>query len=336
MTLAPFTRFAGFRRRAGRVVARAAVAAATCAATVAPAADPPPAASVYVRRGPAVVAPAGDRIEDEAQAERIVTGALLALDRADPFVARIRQKAWVGNRVLIGSGRYVQAGVGETQRFRFESRLECVSESTSTRSEPFESVAVCDGLFLWNYRRSATDPPALERIDVRRVREKLEQLKIPDLESASRYLGGLQRTLWSTREWFQFQVAESADLDGLPAWRVEGRWHPERLVMTLPDLAAAARRPGGIEPHELPEGVPWGVRLWIGRADLLPRRVEWIAIPGDRPVTAAEPEPIAVLDIHDIEVGGRVKDGTFFYKPAGAGLMDVTEDHIKRLFPWRH
>ena len=65
------------------------------------------------------------------------------------------------------------------------------------------------------------------------------------------------------------------------------------------------------------------MRIWSGRGDLLPRRVEWLAIPGERPVAAAEPEPIAVLDIHDIEVGGRVDATTFFYKPATAGLMAI-------------
>ena len=97
----------------------------------------------------------------------------------------------------------------------------------------------------------------------------------------------------------------------------------------------AARRPGGVEPQELPDGVPWRVRLWIGRGDLLPRRIEWLAIPGERPVVAAEPEPIAVLDIHDVELGGRVDATTFFYKPATAGLMDVTEQQMKTLTPWR-
>jgi len=318
-----FARFTLFRSIPVRVGA-----AACLLASGLPAAEPPPAASVY-RRGPSpAAAPAGDRTEEQAQAERIVAGALLALDRADPFAAKIRQKARIGERVLTGPGRYVQAGAGEEQRYRYESRLECDSES-------FELLEVCDGLFAWGYRRNGGDPPALSRIDVRRVRDRLEQWRVPDAQSATRYLGGLQRTLWTLREWFRFVSAESADLDGLPAWRVEGRWDAEKLALIQPDLAAAARRPGGIEPEELPDGVPWAVRHWLGRGDLLPRRVEWLAIPGARPVATATPEPIAVLDVHDIEVGGRVDAASFFYKPASEGLIDLTEQHVKTLYAWR-
>lgn len=331
---ARLTRFRSHRpRAAGWLVGWGGVA--VCVVAIADPPAPPPAASVYRRRMPPAAAQGGERAPEEAQAERIVTGALLALDRADPFTAKIRQKARIGTRVLTGPGRYVQSGAGEDQRFRYESRLECDTERPECGTESFELLEVCDGLFSWGYRRNAADPPGLSRVDVRRVREKLEELKAPEPASAARFLGGLQRTLWTIREWFRFTVAESADLDGLATWRIEGRWDAEKLAAILPDLAAAARRPGGIEAQELPDGVPWGVRLWIGTSDLLPRRIEWLAIPGPRPVAAAVAEPIAVLDIHDIEVGGRVDAATFFYKPPAAGLMDVTEQHVKSLRAWR-
>jgi len=328
----PSTRPPGFRRSATRGGSvsrvRAAWIGGLATAALAPLWAAPPAASVYERNGPPVVGEAGSRGEEESQAERIVAGALLALERADPFVAKIRQKARIGDRVLTGPGRYVQAGVGDAQRYRFESRLECDTES-------FELLEVCDGLFAWRYKRNAGEAPGLSRVDVRRVREKLEDLKVPETDSAVRYLGGLQRTLWAIREWFRFTAAESADLDGLPAWRVEGRWDGAKLALVQPHLAEAARKPEGIQPHELPDGVPWSVRLWIGRGDLLPRRVEWLGIPGERPVAPAEPEPIAVLDMLDLEVGGRIDAATFFYKPAIAGLMDVTEQQVKTLHTWR-
>ena len=325
-----FATFAGFRSLAAGV-ARWGWATAACVPLVAAAAAPgpaaAPAASVYERSGGPAVAGANAG-EDAAQAERIVAGALMALDRADPFAAKIRQKARIGDRVLTGPGRYLQSGTGAGQRFRYESRLECDTES-------FEVLEVCDGLFFWSYRRNAADPAALARVEVRRVREKLEEWKVPAPENTTRYLGGLQRAVWRTRDWFRFTAAEPADVDGVPAWRIEGRWDPERLVLIMPDLAAAARRPGGIEPQELPDGMPWSLLLWVGRGDLLPRRIEWLAIPGRRPVAAAAPEPIAVLDIHDIEVGGSVDAAAFFYKPAADGLMDMTEQHLKTMYPWR-
>ena len=325
--VAHFSRFARFHSRARLGVA----AAVVLIGAAAPAADPPAAASVY-RRAPRASQP-GELSEAESQAERIVTGALLAFDRTDSLSARVRQKARIGDRVLTGPGRYVQSGAGEERRYRFESRLECTS--TLDRPESFELVEVCDGLFAWGYRRTAYEPPALSRIDVRRVRDRLEQLQPTDQGTAARYLGGLQRSLWNVREWFRFVSAEPADLDGTSVWLVDGRWDAEKLAALLPDIAEAARRPEGVEPADLPDGVPWSVRLWIGRGDLLPRRIEWLAVPGKRPVAASAPEPIAVLDLLDIEVGGRIDAANFFYKPAGVGLMDVTEQHVKTLRMWR-
>lgn len=103
------------------------------------------------------------------------------------------------------------------------------------------------------------------------------------------------------------------------------------LAAILPAVAEQARRAGGIAPAELPDGVPWSVRISVGREDLVVRRLEWLAIPGPRPVAAGVPEPIAVLDLLDVDVGGAVDAGAFFYQPASLGLMDVTEQHVKTL-----
>ncbi len=311
----------------GPLLAAAVVAWACVAAAV-----PPAPTSVYSRRA-AHVAAAGTAdqaaaaarpAEETARAERIVSSSLTMLAQADSFSARLRQKARVGDRVLVGTGRYVQSGRGEDQRYRFESTLTCDTET-------FELVEVCDGIFAWTFRHYGTDPPQLERLDVRRVREKLGQLRAPEPVTASPYLGGLQRSLGTLRQWFRFVAAEPAEIDGLPVWVVEGRWHPEWLKAILPDLAEAARRPGGITPAELPDGVPWAVRFCIGRGDLVPHRVEWLAVPGPRPVADGEPEAIAVLDLQEVRIGGPVDAGAFVYRPAAEGLIDMTDAHVAGL-----
>ncbi len=302
-------------------------------------AEPPQPASVYSRRagapasgGAEVVQAAAtgeggagrgtaeDAAAQAARAERMVASGLATLKQADSFTARVRQKVRVGDRVLVGAGRYVQSGIGEDQRFRFESALKCDTES-------FELIEVCDGLFSWTYRHYGTEPPQLERLDVRRVREKLVQLRAPDPASASPYLGGVQRSLWMIRQWYGFVSATPSEIGGAPVWVVEGRWRPECLALVLPQLAEAARRPGGITPAELPDTVPWSVRLAFGKNDLVPRRIEWLAIPGMRPVADAPPEPIAVLELDDVRLGGPVDASAFVYKPATDGLIDLTDTY---------
>ena len=313
----------GFRGRPATVVAT--WAAAACWAVPGAAADPP-AASVYSRgqSAGATTAVPGGAEDASAQAERIVSSALATIANADAISLKFRQKVRIGDRVLVGTGRYLQAGRGEEQRFRYDSTLSCDTES-------FEVTEVCDGLFCWLHRDFGEEPPRLERIDVRRIRARLAELGAPDAADGAAYLGGLQRSLRLLRHWMRFTKASPCDLDGQPVWIVEGRWPPENLALILPDLKEQITGPDGIRPAELPDGVPWEARLWIGRGDLLLRRVEWLAVPGVRPVDDSPTEPIAVLDFHDIEVGGSVDATAFFYQPATEGLADITEMQVQGL-----
>lgn len=308
--------------------------AALLAAAVPAAAAPPAATSVYSRRaaGAAAATATPQSVEPPAEAaaraERILASSLAMLAQADSFSARIRQKARVADRVLVGTGRYLQSGRGEDQRYRLESTLTCDTET-------FELIEVCDGLFAWTYRRYGQDAPQLERLDVRRVREKVAQFEGGDPLAISPYLGGLQRSVGTLRQFFRFVSAEPGEVDGTPVWVVEGRWNPAWLKVVVPGLAATAGGPEGIGAAELPEGVPWSMRFSIGRTDLVPWRIEWLAIPGPRPVAGGSPEPIGVLELQEVRIGGPVDAGGFVYKPATAGLIDLTDAYITNLGPLR-
>lgn len=284
--------------------------------------DTPPAASVYGRHA---ATGAGDAA---MQAERIVAAACRRLAEVDSIAARTRQKVRIGRHSLVGGGRYVQSGVGEDQRYRFESML-------TADSETFEQLEVCDGLFAWKYRKFGDETPQLQRIDVRRVRERLVELKCPQPEVTAPYLGGLQRSLWTTRQWFFFHTAAAAELEGTAVWQIEGRINPILLGAVMPTLKEAALRPGGIAAEELPEDMPWAIRIAIGKADMVPRRIEWLAIPGTRPVAAGTPEPIAVLELYDVQIGGPVDATAFVYRPAPEGLIDLTDGYLQGIVPMR-
>jgi hypothetical protein len=296
-----------------------------------------PAESIYRKNAVAPAAPVADPVtaavaapvaDQAAQAERIVAAALAAMGRVDSISARVRQRVRVDDRVLVGAGRYVQSGLGEDQRYRYES-------SMKSDTETFDLLEVCDGLFAWSYRRIGPQAPQLERLDVRRIRERLHQLRPADDVVAAPYLGGVQRTLTLTRDWFRFTTVEPTAIDDLPVWRIEGRWCGECLALLLPSHKEAALKPGGITAAELPDGMPWSVRLSIGKRDLFPFRIEWLAIPGRRPVADREPEPVAVLELYDVRLGEPVDAAAFVYKPAIEGLIDHTEARVKHLAPMR-
>lgn len=265
-----------------------------------------------------------DGAEEQGNAERIVAAALTGLGRADSLSARVRQLARVGDVVLKGGGRYLQSGTGDEQRFRFESKL-------TADTEEFDVLEVNDGLYYWSYRKLGLQPPRLTRIDTRRVRERLGTLGIPEQATAAPYLGGVQRSLALVREWFRFDAVSSGMIDDVPIWIIEGQWDRERLAALLPDKAKAIKGPAGITAGDLPEGMPWSVRLSIGKRELFPFRIEWLAVTGRRPVTATTPEVVAVLELYEVRVGEPVDATAFVYKPATEGLMDVSENYVNAL-----
>jgi hypothetical protein len=305
-------------------------------------AQPPagPAESVYRRSAAAAAQVGGERAAGEksagekgvgdkdVQAERIVAASLAALGRSESISARVRARIRLDDRVLVGAGRYVQSGLGEDQRYRYEASLKADTEA-------FELLEVCDGVHAWSYRRLGPQPPLLERLDVRRVRERLEQLQPGAGTPASPHLGGVQRSLALLRTWFRFCSVESAAIEDLPVWLVEGRLEPAALALLLPDQKDAITAPEGISAAALPDGIPWGARLWIGKRDLLPFRIEWLAIPGRRPVPEGDAETVAVLELYDVQLGAAVDASAFVYKPAIEGFVDLTETCVKNLVPLR-
>lgn len=313
----------------------ACVVPVVCGGSLKPAAgeDGAGAPSVYSRRAAAArvaaaataasTAAHSDR-DEAAQAERIVASSLARIARAETVAIRLRQRVRLGDRVLVGAGRYLQAGQGEEQRFRFETSL-------TSDSESFEITEVSDGIFCWLHRRVGPDPATLHRIDIQRVRSRLAELGASDPADAAPYLGGLQRNLWWIRQWFRFQEAIAGEIDGRQVWIVEGRWQPETLKLLLPELVAAAGPQGEISPEQVPDGFPWVVRLAIGRNDLLPCRFEFLAVPGERPVAPAPLEPIAVVEFLDVVVDGDVDATAFYYQPANEELVDITGQTVKTL-----
>jgi hypothetical protein len=338
-----FPRLPALRGLAARTAAVSAGMAGLAAMALVPCAafgQPGPAGSVYRRAetpAPAALAPTqtaaaeqggGTPAEQGTTAERIVATALSSLARAESISARVRQLARVGDTVLKGGGRYLQSGVGEEQRFRFESRL-------NSETEEFEMLEVCDALFFWTYRKMGPNPAQVERVDIRRVQERLEKLNVADRTATAAYLGGIQRSLALIREWFRFSSAASAAIDGLPVWVIEGDWNRESLAAILPAQAEAIRSAAGISAAELPEGMPWSVRLSIGKRELFPFRIEWLAIPGKRPVAASAPEVVAVLELYEVRIGDPVDATAFVYKPATEGLIDTSDAFSNGLSPLR-
>lgn len=290
------------------------------------AAEPSPGTgTVY---GRALAGPGQAADDAGGQAERIVSASLAGLARAESVSARLRQRVRIGDRVVTGGGRYVQLGTGEDQRFRLESSLKCDTEE-------FDLLEVCDGVHAWTYRRMGPNPPQLERIDVRRVRDRLEELKVVERAGVAPYLGGIQRSLALLREWFRFHTVESATIDDVPVWRIEGTWNPDSLALLLPRHAEVIKQAGCLAASRIPDGMAASIRLSIGKRELFPFRIEWLAIPGKRPVADAPLQPIAVMELYDVRIAEPVDASAFVYRPATEGMIDITDGFVAQIVPLR-
>jgi hypothetical protein len=278
-----------------------------------------------------------DDPEAAARAERIITACITGLARESSISARMRQRVRVGDQSMVGAGLYLQAGLGEDQRYRFESSLAADPRSHTAAAAEFftvETLEVLDGASFWTYRRWGENPVEVHRVDVARVRQRVETVTHvtgPDAPAITQHIGGVPRILAWLREWFVFTQATSAEIDGMPVWLVEGQWIPAQAKRMFPEIAEQIQ--GDQVPAELlPDGVPWRVRLSIGKRELFPFRIEYLAVPGERPVATREAETVGVFELYDVRLGEPVDQTAFIYSPASNAVIDTTEGHIGGIF----
>ena len=298
----------------------------------------PPVPAAAPQTSETTAAPTAEDPDAGGRADRIVTACLASLVRESSISARMRQRVRVGDHSVVGSGRYLQAGLGEEQRFRFESNL-----AADTRSQPpalgsfftVETVEVCDGVNFWTYRRWGEHPPEVHRVDVARVRQRVEKITHvdgPDAPAITQHIGGVQRIIAWLREWFFFDRAESAEIDGVPVWLVDGHWHPQQAARIFPEIAERIDAEGAVPPEGLHDGVPWSVRLSIGKGALFPFRIEYFAVPGERPVADPRVVTVGVFELYDVQLGGPVDQTEFIYSPATDTVIDTTDGHLGNIF----
>ncbi len=261
-------------------------------------------------------------VSSEKQAERLVASMLSRLGRVESISARIRQRTRAEGMVLVGTGRYLQQGSGVDQQFRFE-----VVNKADT--ENFELLEISDGISFWKFQKGSSTSVRLARVDISQVRAKLKDFGIDEDQAVAPHLGGLQKALALIRRYFQFETAQRELLEGLPVWRVVGRWNSTRLIEIFPHLKALPDSSESVT-MDVPAGTPCSVELIIGSEQLFPFRVTWNARSDDGRV-----EPISILELYEVRLGEPMDSAAFVYKPSAEGLRDVTEEFIQKIRPLR-
>jgi hypothetical protein len=283
--------------------------------------------------GAAEVRPVSGENQD---AESLIDRVERNLDAVASLSAKVRNQVDLFDHQVTGAGIYRQQGRGLRQLSRFELKSQ-VGDATFTRLE------INDGHFFWTFRE-LPGGPSLNRLDLDRIESQLRATvrSSGPARPASLPIGGLPKMLAALRQNFQFNRSAETQLGERRVWVVDGQWRPERLAAAVPEQRGTIEAGKTIELKKLPAHLPEHVLLYIGQADLIPYRVEYLRradkgdgagqggiLPGYRPMVTTE--------FFDVRTNVPIDPREFVYQPSGLtqpkGLkvIDATDAFLKSL-----
>jgi hypothetical protein len=249
----------------------------------------------------------------------------------------------------IGSGLYLQQGVGDARKFYLDLRIPLAQVAGNSKEQVL--VRVCDGQYLWEHREvpdiEDSDAPArstVTKVDIRRVRQALEQNQRSISSSAAHELmwGGLPKLLDGLQRSFRFTSVQADRLDApstghegvdsLQVWVATGSWRPEALSVLSASLANDAAQGKAVSVSKQAQQAPDEVSIYVGQDDLFPYRIEFRRRAekgrGAASAAGAETVPIMQLAFFEVRLNGPIDANQFVYDH---NAEDKTGDVIKSL-----
>lgn len=267
------------------------------------------------------------------QAAALMRQVVATAEARQSIVAKVRQQTDLYGHKLVGSGLYMQQGRGVDRRFRFELKM-----PIGDRLGTFEQI--CDGNNLW-FRQDLAGKLTLNRLELARVREAARDgagqgISLFGLGSQGLTIGGLPKLLRNLERSFQFTSITQYRLDTVEVWIVQGDWREERLFELFPEQRERVAKGKNFSTGKVAEHFPDRVRLFIGRADLFPYRIEYwqrkTSTTKDGPVETAH-FPL-LMELFEVQLDVPVDPSRFLYKPGDdMDVKDITSDFIKSLNP---
>ena len=261
--------------------------------------------------------------------KRLLLGAMAALESTQSLSAEISHEVDVFSKRLIGSGTYFEQFHRPTRLVRLELRLQ-LGEQTSSL------VQVCDGQYLWTYRR-LHDDGKLRRLDVGRITDALQ--KTEDRDSLAEVgglpgLGGLPKLLHGLDANFDFTAAQAGILklqdDQISVWRLEGHWKPDALARLLPAQKDAIAAGQSVDLSQLPPQAPDSVLLMLGHDDLFPYRIEYHRTSDEHKGGGAS-RALVTMQLYDVVRGAPIPAHRFQYNPGELEFEDETGEFLESL-----
>jgi hypothetical protein len=265
----------------------------------------------------------------DASTDALLARAVTALENCHSVAAGLSCQIDLFGKQWGGGGDYWEERSGPFPKVRMELKMP-LGDKTGAM------VQICNGRFLWTYRR-LIDDEKLECVDLQRVAAALGTAALPPSESpifgtiGAGGLGGLLREL---RRNFRFELDRQTELLGVPVSVLRGRWQPERLATLLPEQKDAIVQGKQPKYGKLPRHLPTSVVLMLGARDLFPYRIEYrrddaepASDQGQQFSDSGRTMVSIQLEPRDETVGPTL----FECRPGGIDVSDVTESFIKRI-----
>ncbi len=246
--------------------------------------------------------------------------------------AKVRQQAGLFGESLVGSGSYLQQGLGTDMLVRFELRMQVAGQVGSL-------LEVGDGRYLWRDQQMPSGRK-VSRIDLRHVFARLEQEQgvAPRsglVMSMGQHLamGGLPKLLASLADSFEFSAPVKSRIGELPVYVLRGVWHRDKLAEVIQGHAGAGK-PDNVA--SLPDHLPYDVLLLVGQDDLFPYVIEYRGKVLPQATGTGNPgrrETLVRMQLHEVRLGAPIDSRQFVYKPGEIVVGDQTERFLQRLLP---
>lgn len=272
----------------------------------------------------------GREMESPPDGGKLVDQAARQLLALPGIQAKTRQRVNVYGQHLVGSGDYLQWVQGPQLLLRLDLKLQIGQQVTSLQQ-------ISDGQILW-IRTDLPHRKSLARVNLQRVRSVASQLPTPPSPTYWMALGGMPKLLARLSEQFVFEPAQPKVIGHLPVWKIDGHWKPDILAQLMPDDGDTFR-PEDREPLlKLPEPLPHGVTLILGRdrvIPLFPYSISYFRYqPRDEEQADATPlprVPIATLELFEVRLRPDLSPEDFDYRPGSQEVQDQTSQFIARL-----
>jgi hypothetical protein len=262
--------------------------------------------------------------------QELVEQAVEQLAQQPTLAAKIRQRAHILGKELVGSGTYQQVRADERTLMRMELKLQVDGQLVSLQQ-------VSDGVTLWS-RRDQANKKTVTYVNLQRIRDALNRDRAGQIPDAPVMLaiGGLRQLLDEFQKNFVFGEARQGQIGDVPVWVVRGHWRKEALAAMLPQQTEQILAGQQVDLSELPPHFPDTVTLALGRdafIPLFPYRVEYARRKSaTAPVSIDESNllPLVTMELFEVKRHVPPDRRIFAYELGDQPVEDITDRYLER------